>query len=193
MNTYHREDFKQMSEKAPHIQHEKIELVGDHVSDQLKELEGKRHEALKDSHEKSDAEIEEIRDVAHEEAKSTEQMQNEAHRGSPAQENEPTFINHELKEIAFQRLLKRTRRHLSPYSRTMSKVIHQPIVDKASETVAKTVGIVALTGTSIYYYLTKHFGYHYNPFVFLALMMAGFVLGWLAEVLYKSLKLFAKR
>jgi hypothetical protein len=191
-----------MSEHAPQMPHEKFEHAGEHVSDHLKELERKKHEALKESHEKSHEEVEQIRTAAHEEAKSTEQMLNEAYRSAPTKENEPTFINHELKEIAYQRVLKRARRHLSPYSRTMSKLIHQPVVDAASEAVAKTVGrpsgilgggLLALIGTSIYYYLTRHYGYNYNSFVFLALMMAGFVLGWFAEVLYKSVRLIVKK
>jgi Arc/MetJ-type ribon-helix-helix transcriptional regulator len=191
-----------MSERAPHTPHEKYESSSEQVSDHIKELERKRHEALKESHEKTDAEVQELHTAAHEEAKSTEQMLDETRRGSPTQDKEPTFINHELKEIAYQRLLKRARRHLSPYSRAMSKVIHQPIVDNASEAVAKTIGrpsgiigggIVALIGTSVYYYLTKHYGYNYKPFVFLALLVIGFVLGWFTEILFKSIKLFTKK
>jgi hypothetical protein len=108
----------------------------------------------------------------------------------------------ELKEMAYQRLLTRARRHMSPYSRVMSRVIHQPVVDSISEVTAKTVGrpsgilgggLVALAGTSAYYYIAKHYGYNYNSFVFLLLLVIGFMLGWTIELVYKSFKTVSKK
>jgi hypothetical protein len=139
-------------------------------------------------------------DIEHE-AQSTEQIAEKlAARESQPRHNE-AHANRELKEMAYQRLLTRARRHMRPYSRTMSHIIHQPIVDTVSEVSAKTIGrpsgllgggFIALLGTSAYYYITRHYGYSYNPFVFLALMACGFVLGWMLEIAYKSLRLPAK-
>jgi hypothetical protein len=186
-----------MSEKTPHNFGEKFESLGEQDLNANKELEKKHHEALKEEAEKNSEKIEAIKDKAHESAKSTEQILKDAYKRHEQPDNEPTIINHELKEIAYQRVLKRARRHLSPYSRTMSKVIHQPIIDSASEVASKTIGrpsgligggLLALLGTSTYYYISKHYGYNYNSFVFLALMAVGFIAGWTIEVVYKLVK-----
>jgi flagellar biosynthesis/type III secretory pathway protein FliH len=191
-----------MSERTPHTPHEQFEITAEHAPDTDKEAEKKRHEQLEEHEHNKQEKIEQIRTTADKEAKSTEQMLDEASREPSSQENEPAFINYEIKEVAYQRLLKRTRGHLSPYARTMSKIIHQPAVDAASEVVSKTVGrpsgiigggLTALLGTSVYYYLTKHFGYTYNPFVFLVLMFVGFIIGWIAEIVYESLKAASKK
>jgi translation elongation factor EF-G len=186
-----------MSEKAPHNYGERIEPLDEHEASQAHERIKHIHENAPEKAEKSSEEIEKISQDAHHEAKSTEEMLHEANKGSTTEEKEPPLITFELKEIAYQRLLKRARRHLPTYSRTMSKIIHQPAVDAVSEAVSKTIGrpsgiigggLLALAGTSIYYYLAKHYGYSYNSFVFLLLMSVGFVIGWSAEVIFKLLK-----
>jgi hypothetical protein len=196
MSIYLREDFK-MSEKAPRNFSEKIEASGEQDLSAGKEHEKNYHEALKEHAEKNSEEIGIIAEKAQESAKSTEQVLSDMHKEHEQPENEPAIINHELKEIAYQRVLKRARRHLSPYSRTVSKIIHQPIVDSVSEVASKTIGrpsgligggLLALLGTSIYYYISRHYGYNYNSFVFLALMTTGFIAGWTTEVIYKLVK-----
>lgn len=108
-----------------------------------------------------------------------------------------SFANKELKTMAYERLLNRARRSLKPSERALSKVMHQPAVEKVSEATAKTVGrpsgilgggLLAFTGTTAYYYITKHYGYDYNFFVFLALLVGGFVTGWLLELLLYILR-----
>jgi translation elongation factor EF-G len=197
MNIYHPEDFK-VNEHLKHQGHEKFEAPSKQELHQSQENLRKHHEtAAEKSEVKSHEEIEQIRLHAEHEAKSATEIQREASHGSTTQENEPAFINYELKEIAYQRILKRARRHLPTYSRAMSRVIHQPLVDNVSEVVGKTVGrpsgiigggLMALVGTTIYYVLTRHFGYSYNPFVFLFLMIVGFIIGWSSEVIFKMLK-----
>jgi translation elongation factor EF-G len=192
-----------VSEHLHHQNHEKFETPS-----QLEQLEV--HERLRKNHEsaaersekKSHEEMEQIRSHAEVEAKSATEMLQEASQSPVDQEKEPSFINYELKEIAYQRLLKRARKHLPGYSRAMSKVIHQPVIDNVSEVVGKTVGrpsgiigggLMALVGTSIYYVLARHFGYSYNPFVFLLLLTVGFIFGWSAEVIFKMLKSFSNK
>jgi hypothetical protein len=153
-----------------------VEPLNKHEASQAHERIKHIHENAPEKQEKSPEEIEKIRLHANHEAKSAEQMLNEANQDSKDQDNEPPLITFELKEIAYQRLLTRARRHLPTYSRAMSKIIHQPAVDAVSEAVGKTVGrpsgiigggLMALIGTSIYYYLARHYGYSYNSFVFL--------------------------
>ena len=115
-----------------------------------------------------------------------------------AHEPRHSFVNHELKVMAYERVLTRTRKQLSRSSRVMSKIIHQPVVSAVSETAGKTVarpsgflggGLLALAGTLIYYYLTMHYGYEYQYSAFLLFLAGGFVIGWLAEALYRLLRL----
>jgi translation elongation factor EF-G len=191
-----------MNEHLKHQNNEKYEVLSEHELQKSQEKQRKVHETAAEKAKEAPADLEQIRAQAEHEAISADQMRQETHKGSTNQENEPTFINYELKEIAYQRILKRARRHLPAYSRAMSKVIHQPAVDTVSEVVGKTIGrpsgiigggLLALTGTSIYYYLAKHYGYNYNPFVFLLLLVVGFVLGWSVEVVYKLLKTASKK
>jgi hypothetical protein len=192
-----------MSERTPHNFGEKFESLSEHNSTPPKERLHEKHEVLKENKEKKEQAIENFAHQAQERAKSSEQIvQEAAAKEYDQEEHEPAVINHELKEIAYQRLLKRAQRHLSPYSRTMSKVMHQPAVDAASEVVSKTVGrpsgiigggLMALAGTSIYYYLARHYGYSYTPFVFIILMAVGFVIGWCAELIYKSVRILIKK
>jgi translation elongation factor EF-G len=193
-----------MSEHAPHHHEtsEKYESAAENSPDTHKEAERKIHEALKENPEKTKEQIERYAERANENAISTEKMLDKTSRENKQQDNEPVLINHELKEMAYQRVLKRTRRHLPAYSRAMSKIIHQPAVDMVSEVLSKSVGrpsgiigggVIALFGTSIYYYLTREYGYNYNSFIFLILMVAGFVLGWTIEVLYKLFKSFSHK
>jgi translation elongation factor EF-G len=192
-----------VSEHLQHQNHEKFETPS-----QQEQLEA--HERLRENHEsaaerskkKSHEEVEQLHSHAEEKAKSTTEMLQEASLSPVDQENEPSFINYELKEIAYQRLLKRARKHLPRYSRAMSKVIHQPVIDNVSEVVSKTIGrpsgiigggLMALVGTSIYYVLARHFGYSYNSFVFLLLLTVGFFLGWSTEVIFKMLKNFSNK
>ncbi len=107
------------------------------------------------------------------------------------------FVNNELKDLAYARSLKRIRQSLSKPAQAFSKIVHQPIIDAVSETTAKTVGrasgilgggVIALIGTTAYYYITKHYGYDYNFFIFLVLLTGGFVAGWLVEFLFRAMR-----
>lgn len=159
----------------------------------------KSHETPSESqqspkHEHNDN-IEQIRAKAEKEATNAREVptdrEDKHHRPTEA------FVNKELKQMAYERNLQRVRRHLSPAGRRFSKFIHRPVVDSVSEGAAKTVGrpsglmgagIVALVGTSVYYYLTKHYGYEYSYTVFLLLLAGGLILGWCLEALYRLIR-----
>lgn len=98
----------------------------------------------------------------------------------------PLHINRELKAITLRRELNHIREKLPRSQRTLSKVIHQPVVRVVSEGAGKTVsrpsgmlggGIVALIGTSAYLWLANSTNIAYNYFVFLALFAGGFAVG----------------
>ncbi|MEK7594083.1 MAG: hypothetical protein AAB436_00375 [Patescibacteria group bacterium] len=104
----------------------------------------------------------------------------------------PTILSRELKKVTQQRGIYSIQRKLPPAKRALSKVIHQPIVRVVSEAASKTVsrpsgllggGIVAFLGTSSYLYLARHVGFTYNYFVVILLMIGGFALGVILELL----------
>ncbi len=102
------------------------------------------------------------------------------------QPKQPLHVNAELKAISFRQAMHHIRRKESLPQRTLSKVIHQPVVRAVSEVTGKTLsrpsgllggGLVALMGTSTYLYMAKHLGFDYNYFVFLLLFVVGFAIG----------------
>jgi hypothetical protein len=86
------------------------------------------------------------------------------------------------------------RQNLSPTQKTFSKVIHNPVVRNVSEFTAKTLarpyailsgGVVAVVGSAIYLYFTRHLSYKYNFFVPILLFLAGLAVGIIVEMVYK--------
>ncbi|OGL25588.1 hypothetical protein A3E49_02220 [Candidatus Saccharibacteria bacterium RIFCSPHIGHO2_12_FULL_49_19] len=107
------------------------------------------------------------------------------------------FVNKELKDMAYARTLSRVRKQMGPLNRLTSKVVHQPVVNAVSEATAKTIGrpsgilggaTAALAGSLVYYWLTKHYGYEYSYSVFVVLLAAGFIAGWVFEAFYRLLR-----
>lgn len=182
-----------MSEKLRHnheqpgISHEQAVDERNEIQEQLKQLEEARPPEKAISH---------IREKVSQEALGAhqlrlEQAEDNSHKPSQA------FVNKELKEMAYQRILIRARKKLNAPQRLFSSVIHQPLVDRASEAAAKTVarpsgflsaGLLSLLGTSAYYYMAKHYGYNYNHFVFIGLLLGGLVLGLVLEMLISLLR-----
>ncbi|MDB5164834.1 MAG: hypothetical protein JWL89_460, partial [Candidatus Saccharibacteria bacterium] len=98
----------------------------------------------------------------------------------------------DLLSVTWNREIKNLQRKLPVLQRSLSKVIHQPVVRVASEAAGKTIsrpsgllggGLVALIGTSGYLYTAKHAGFRYNYLVFLMLFAGGFIVGLILELL----------
>lgn len=99
-----------------------------------------------------------------------------------------------LKQQSLKQGLKSVQRKESAPARALSKAVHQPVVRATSEVAAKTIsrpsgllggGIAALLGGSAYLYLAYHIGFVYQPTVFLALTVAGFMVGIALELLFR--------
>lgn len=106
--------------------------------------------------------------------------------------DQPQYIDRALQKIGLNQQLKQIRRKLPASQRTLSKVVHQPVVKAVSEVSAKTItrpsgllggGICAFLGSSGYLYLAKHIGFQYNYLVFLLLFVGGFAVGLALELL----------
>jgi len=107
-----------------------------------------------------------------------------------------TFVNRELKAMAYGRTMNRVRKQLTPTGRLLSRLVHQPTINAISEVGAKTIGrpsgiigggVLAFSGTTFYYIVAKHYGYEYRFSLFGLLLVSGFVTGWVAELLWRLL------
>lgn len=91
-----------------------------------------------------------------------------------------------LKADAYKRTLKGVRAKLNTPERTLSRVIHQPVVENISNAAAKTVarpsvllggGIGAFAGSAVLLYFSRQSGFTYNYAAIFALFIGGFILG----------------
>lgn len=160
--------------------------------------------------EKLDELIEKGRDARHEHAEKLDEIRIEAQAEASSrdeilarqeEEKEPEaatgMVNRELKDMAYQRTLTRIRKDLPLPERAFSKVVHNKAVDALSEAGAKTIarpsgvlagGFFAFIGSSVFLWVSKHYGYEYNFLLFALLFIAGFAIGIGVEMLWRLLR-----
>jgi len=184
-----------MSERAPNNQEKQNgpspELEKHHKDTAEKAVE-KGNQARHEHAEK----LSDIQNEAQKEALSTkEHLDKHLEHDKPTQHEQPTFVNRELKGIAYKRTLTRTQKSLPAPARAFSKIIHNPAIEAVSEVAAKTVarrsgvlagGILAFIGSSAYLWTTKQYGYEYNFLLIALFFIGGFALGLLVELLYRA-------
>jgi len=186
-----------MSEKTyVHHGHEKDRTnheLEDHSKEILDKLAEKGHESAETHAEELKENLENIRAEAREKAKSAEEVIL-AHEESAKEPEAPMLVNKDLKNIKYKRTLQTVRKDLKPTERVLSRVIHNETVDAISEIAGKTVArpsgfltgaIFAFVGSSIFLWVTKHYGYEYNFLFFAMLFATGFVLGLFVELLVR--------
>jgi hypothetical protein len=185
-----------MSEHLHHPEN-KEQQIPIELHDHYQEKEAKRLEAAAEKlKNQPEDHLEHIRKRAQEHAESAYKLKiinEQSKRYQPAQ----SYVNREIKNMAYQRLLTRARKQLNPPQKLLSEIMHRQLVEDLSEATGKTVarpsgilggGIVAFVGTALYYYLTKNYGYTYNYFIFVMLLICGFILGWSLEIILKLKK-----
>lgn len=136
------------------------------------------------SPESEQAEEREAREQARRSAEHVPQ-QTEKRQQSPAERRKDTPSKTERGE-AYERLMTDARAHMSPTSRTFSKFIHNPVVEKTSDALGATVArpnallagsIMAFALTLAVYLVARHFGYPLSGFETIAAFIFGWVLG----------------
>jgi len=180
-----------MSERLQNTPEHKSESI-DTSAETQKNLERINKAALEESSHK--AEIHELEDIVEQKAKSKNETNiNHAEKN----DNFIYGLHQAMKTQTYRRSLERVRSKLSRTEKIGSKIIHQPVVDTVSNGLAKTAarpsgilggGLVALIGSSFLLYMSKHYGFTYNFFIFFVLLAAGFVLGVTLELVIYSLK-----
>lgn len=134
----------------------------------------------------------------HETERHAEPAQKVEDESSEAPDELHTFAGHQLlKSEAYHQLLSQAQRKLSKRSRMLSKFIHRPAIETASEIGSKTAarpsgllggGIGAFLGSCVLLYTSKTYGFEYNFSLFIILFCAGFIAGLVTEVLVRTFK-----
>lgn len=103
-------------------------------------------------------------------------------------------IDANLKADAYNRTLRKVRTQLKAPDRVLSRVVHNRIIDSASNAGAKTVArpsaflgasFATLVGSAALLYMSRQYGFTYNYTVFFVLFAGGFLLGLVLEFLLK--------
>lgn len=172
-------------QKTPEASHEQKE----HLKEQIESGEKTKHEA-KDSLDKIRSSIE--KETAKTELKKPGQEEQE----SSTKGTKGAFLDRTVKKSAYKKELHRIQGHLPKVQRQFSKVIHNSTVEAVSEVSGKTVarpsgllggGLVAFVGTLGLVLVSRHYGFRYNFFVFIILLVGGFFLGLVIEMVIRGL------
>lgn len=156
------------------------------------------HEALRQHHEAARESAERNKPSVEAARRSVEQHAAPTKRESIAPTAEVNDANDgirwwsgELQVQALDRMLSSVRRRLSKPERRLSRIIHQPVVEKVSDVGAKTVarpsgilfgGIFSFVGSLVAYLLAKHLGGELRFSVFLLFFAGGFIVGLFVEL-----------
>jgi hypothetical protein len=169
------------------------------------ELEAARAEKYKELRQNLETSAEDDPDRRAEAARKARDVINKKPETAPEPEPAPAaekpkgtitipFINHQLN---YAQTLASIQRKLSPASRTFSKVIHTPAVEKTSEALEKTVARPSVTlGASwtalivggIFYLTARTYGYQLSGSELLFSFIVGAVLGLVLEGLWRLIK-----
>jgi hypothetical protein len=123
------------------------------------------------------------RQFAHEKQGNKSRQPSQAMPKSPTMRTPAKKATKHQKKTAYKKTLSAIQKDMSPASRTFSKVIHNPVVEKTSDAVGSTVArpaplfigsLSALVLTSIVYLVTQYYGYMLSGFEW----TAAFALGW---------------
>jgi hypothetical protein len=183
-----------MSERFPHHPH-----LPERSKHHEQSPEARTHTQVETLHTDRQTEkllpIDQLQKTAENQARSSAEMNQPSTESS--QEATSSYINHELKDLAYRRTMSRVRTQLSSPEKLFSKMVHAPVIDEVSDfaatTIARPSGILggsvfALLGSAFVLYLAKHYGFEYNFLLFGLLFSGGFVIGILIELGYSGIR-----
>lgn len=178
------------NEKAPFSSPE-------HSKEHLELLGEKHGERIKESHERAaekspERSAEDIKKEALEHASHAEKESKQLEKAAERPKNQ--MISAHERDISYQKNMAEVQAQLSPASRTFSKVIHHPVVEKASDTIGGTVArpnailagaVLAFTFTLGIYTMARFYGYTLSG----TETIAAFLLGWIVGIAFDYLRL----
>lgn len=187
-----------MSEREPiSIEKEKVEVAPEIINDVIdkpainpeteKEISDKKAEIAR-------ANIDDL-------AKSKEEVPVSSDLSADNKESETRWTSKELLSQTYQRSLVSIQNRLSNPEKSLSKAVHNPIVEKTSEFVGKTAArpsgilfgsIFSFVGSLVGYIIARRLGGELPYSIFAFLFVGGFMIGLLLEILilfYRKRKL----
>lgn len=186
-----------MAERAPRTPEQSKDHEAAHESAKDREKLQETVEAGKQAKHEAQDSLEAIRSSIEKEAEKTDALKKaEKKVEEPDKGPTPVVIDRAVKNKAYKKELHRVQSHLPKSQRSFSKFIHAPSVETASEVGGKTVarpsgllggGIAAFVGSALLVWTSRHYGFTYNFFVFIALLIAGFVVGLVIEMIVRGL------
>lgn len=166
-----------------HHQHHELE-----PSQHEAERQPQHHEKIKHEPEKEPIDIEAASRQVEKEARSAKETHVEEEE--TRKPHHPATVSKKVKNEAYKNTLESARAGLAAPERVFSKIVHQPMIDKASEVGAKTIarpasllsaGFIALIGSSVVLFMAHRYGFRYNLILFFALFVSGYFLGLIFE------------
>lgn len=144
-------------------------------------LERRAEQAAERQHEKLD-------DARHEALEQAEARQT-AETEKPAASETPRQITKDDRTNSYRKTMEKMQSELPPASRTFSKVIHNPAVEKASEAIGSTVarpnliiaGALGAISSVVVYFIARHYGYVLSGSETIILFGCGWVIGAIIE------------
>jgi hypothetical protein len=162
------------------------EKVGEAAREQSERLQDRLEKAGEHSPEHQSEKIEEARSEASKEALMSKESGKEQQNSAGESFTPLRRVTTQQKEDEYKDTLKRVRTHLSAPGRTFSKVIHAPVIEKASDIGAKTIarpnailmgGISAFLFSGIIYLAARTYGYPLSGFETIGAFLLGFIVG----------------
>lgn len=172
----HTEHHEQQNEQLEQAAREKLE-----------QLSHRPENAPDDSERRAEA----AREIIHRQEKAPEPQ--------PAAETQPHAPRtlHLNPRLNYAQTLATMQRRLTPVSRSFSKFIHAPAIEKTSEALERTVARpsvvagaswTALLVGSIFYFTARHYGYMLSGSELLFSFVAGAIVGLVIEGIWRSLR-----
>jgi hypothetical protein len=182
-----------MTEKITHShEHKHSTHEGDAKS---KELHNKQLEALQENAEKArnhhESSIENTREKIKTHAEANKDKEQKFKHEEHHPNRHPEKTQKQLKDDAYQHTMQRVRSHLSKPEQTLSKLIHQPVVERVSDIAGKTIarptgvlfsGILTFILTTGILIAIKHYGFAYNYLLFFIVFVLSYLIATSVEL-----------
>lgn len=166
-----------------------LERLKDSGNERSVELEKSREREAKEADKATD--VEKLTNEA--ESQAAEKRKEKIEKSPAEKRTSPKKSRKAREKASFKKNMDEAQRHMSPTSRTFSKVIHNKAVEKTSDAVGNTVArpnailagsFTAFVFTLGIYALAKHLGYPLSGFE----TIAAFILGWAVGLLFDYLR-----
>lgn len=153
------------------------------------EVEQSAAEKLEERAERAVGQQHEGIDKAHREALEQAKASQTTETEKPPAPETPRQITKDDRAASYQKTMKKMQSELPPASRTFSKVIHNPAVEKASEAIGSTVarpnliiaGALGAISSVVVYFIARHYGYVLSGSETIILFGCGWVIGAIIE------------